>query len=155
MLSKDSEPRVELELTPRPMWLWFLLVVHAAAGAAAFLTAFDLLLKALLAAAIACSLARQLAIHWKQTAPRAIRAVVWHGDGRWQIADGRGTLAAELTGYYLGSHLVILNFRHHPAVLIWSGNTVAQAPRRLRMRLRHGRALAGQSEQGRLLVRSR
>jgi hypothetical protein len=154
MSSKDYEPRVELEIVPRPLWLWFLLIVHAAAGVALALTAFNLFLKGLLVAAIAASLARQFAIYWKQTAPRAIRAIVWHGDGRWQITDGRGTLAGELTGYYLGSRLVILNFRHHPAVLICRGHVAAGAERRLRLRLRHGRTLHDHSAKRHWLARS-
>ncbi|HET7587230.1 MAG TPA: hypothetical protein VFL45_04000 [Gammaproteobacteria bacterium] len=134
-----SEPRIELTLQPRREWLWFLVVVHAVAFFALFAAELGTIVRVLLTAAIVVSLSRQLATHWRRSTPRAIRSIVWHTDGRWEVTDGRGTMIGVLDDYYLGSHLVILKFRHHPAVLLRGSGAIAPAMRRLRVRLRHGR----------------
>ncbi|HET7370123.1 MAG TPA: hypothetical protein VFK45_04725 [Gammaproteobacteria bacterium] len=139
MSSNSSEPRVELTLQARPEMFWGLAAIHLLALAALFAADLAALYRLLLAAMIAASLWRQLATHWRRRTPRAIRRIIWHGDGRWELADGRGTTIGVLTDYYLGSGLILLKFQHHPAVLLWNGAAAAPALRRLRVRLRHGR----------------
>ncbi|HET8552041.1 MAG TPA: hypothetical protein VFM97_06155 [Gammaproteobacteria bacterium] len=138
MLSKNFEPRVELEIRPQPLWLWCLLAIHVLSAVAVCVLAVGVAVRVALSVGIMLSLTRQWTVHWKRTAPRAIRSLVWQSDGRWRLIDGRGTTFGILEDYYLGSHLVILKFRHHPAVLLWSGGTLSAPLRRLRTRLRHG-----------------
>ncbi|HET7308158.1 MAG TPA: hypothetical protein VFK24_10155 [Gammaproteobacteria bacterium] len=115
-----------------------MLIIHALAAVAVCVLAAGIAVRVVLAAGIILSLSRQWTVHWKRTAPRAIRSLIWQSDGRWQLVDDRGTTVGILEDYYLGSHLVILKFRHHPAVLLWNGGTLSTPVRRLRTRLRHG-----------------
>jgi hypothetical protein len=136
---KDREPRVDLCLASQAQWFWFPVAMHAAALAAVWLAGFGWAASLVLSAAVASSLAIQLATHWRRIMPRSIRAVTWYGDGRWEITDNRATLAGSLVSYYLGSRVIILKFRFHPAVLLWRAEKLSSAERRLRVRLRHGR----------------
>ncbi|HET7569368.1 MAG TPA: hypothetical protein VFK96_02140 [Gammaproteobacteria bacterium] len=138
MSSHNFEPRVELEIRPQPLWLWCLLAIHVLAAMAISVLAIGIAVRVVLAVGIVLSLSRQWAVHGKRTAPRAIRSLVWQSDGRWRLIDGRGTTVGILEDYYLGSRLVILKFRHHPAVLLWNGGVLSTPLRRLRTRLRHG-----------------
>lgn len=139
MSSHDSEPRVELTLEPRPIWLWFVLAIHLLALAALFLADLGWIARLVAAVVIAISLPRQLAAHWTRHAPRAIQTVVWLGDGRWRLTDNRGTTAGRLVEHYLGNRLIVLKFKHHPAVLLWTAGEMSSGLRQLRVRLRHGR----------------
>jgi hypothetical protein len=119
---------------------WFLVGVHLCSAVALAFADVGAVATAILLLGVAASFARNWIIHWRQSAPRAIRSLVWQADGRWWLIDNRGETVGRLAHYYLGAHLVILNFSGHPAVLILSAGEASTMIRRLRVRLRHGRA---------------
>jgi hypothetical protein len=138
MSSNASAPRIDIELAPQQAVLVFVLGVHAVA-LAALLSAIALPAWALavVAGAIVASCAGCLAVHWRLATPRCVRRLTWLGDGRWRLVDARGEHAGCLVDYFTGRRLLILKFKGHPAVLLWS-QAADDAARRLRVRLRHG-----------------
>lgn len=139
MSSHASEPRVELELRPRRAWLWFIIVVHVLALAAAARLALSAQWLILLGCIIVASAVWCLAVYWRLAARTSIHRLVWFGDGRWRITDRRGDHDGVLSDYYLARGLLILKFKGHPAVLLWRSGDDADDVRRLRARLKHGR----------------
>lgn len=138
MSSHASEPRVELELRPRRVWLWFIAAVHALALAAVATLALNGLWLTALVLVVAASAAWHLKVYWRLAAPASIRHLIWFGDGRWRVSDSRGAHDGALVDYHLSRRLLILKFKRHPAVLLW-GRADAADVRRLRARLKHGR----------------
>lgn len=151
MSSNASEPRVELALRPQLLWLALLLVSHALALVATLVAGIIWPIQLLLCLLIAASLPFNAKRYWLLSTSHAIRRVEWSTDGRWTLRDNSGEVPGTLVDYYLGTRLVILKFRRHPAVLLWCGRKPAPMVRRLRVRMRHGR-MAPQEKAGFLCI---
>ena len=142
MSSFASKPPLRLEYRPSSHLILILLGVHGTALAMLPPLSLDTMMKWPVAAAIIW----QLIVTWRRhvtlAAPRAVRRLVWEGDGKWVLCstNGENHEAKLLPLSYVHSWLVVLRFvtddKRYCTVILPPDALDPDSHRRLRARLR-------------------